>query len=302
MEEGDKSAEIFLAGAVMVDALLEAYQKGDTQKLISLLEDQALAASRVADQDAFHKAYAQLASFYGGMPFSSEAVSKASTTKSKTTKRTTRATAAAMPQATSQRPLITALHLLSLLTRQDVAAFHTCLESLPQALLSTPEVTWAAQLEQHITEGSYQEVHALLSSPPSTTSPDAFRALAQQVSASIQREIADCVGSAYTSLPMVNLAALLMMPDGSKQAIRALCDERGWQLDAANGRVLFKPSGGGAPTASRLAGTNNAEAMAVDQEDMSALPGADSEAYGGDARRAMLSQTLGYARELESIV
>ncbi|ORY83764.1 COP9 signalosome [Protomyces lactucae-debilis] len=290
----------------MASALLQAYEEGDTATLISLLEQEALSASQQADADAYSKAYAQLAPLYAATPYTASTTAATTAPATKGRKRTTRAAAAASipAQSGSQRPLITALHLLLLLTRQDIAAFHAALESLPQILLSTPEVAWAAQLEQNITEGSYQEVQTLLSSPPQTASPDAFRALAEQVSGSIRREIADCVGSAYESLPIVNLAALLMMPDGSKQAITALCEERGWQLDTGNGKVHFKQGGnvGTATSTTRLAGTNNVDAMAVDHEDEAGVSSAEMEAYGGDARRAMLSQTLGYARELESIV
>lgn len=254
----------------MVNALLSAYEQGDITKLTQLLEKAALSASDAGDIAQFDKSYQQLRPIYA-----------ADTSNRSTTTRTT-------SSSKKKKNVITALHLLMLLSESSVSQFHSEIESLSETTLASPEIQWVNHIEQGIMEGSYQEVRNLLSRPPD----QAFERWGTLMTESIRAEIAECSASAYASLPLVNLTTLLMLQNVKET--EQFAGERGWLIK--DGRVFFpkqqqQQQQDGHPTdqGSEAFGAE----MMVDSKDL---------ASAQSARELLIRQTLGYARELESIV
>lgn len=175
--------------------------------------------------------------------------------------------------------LIVALHLLILLSESNISQFHSELESLSTKTLQCEEIRWVRNVEQGIMEGSYQEVRKLLNHPPSNH----FSRWGTLMTESIRAEIAECSESAYESLPLVNLTTLLLLPN--VKATEAFAGERGWVVK--DGRVVFPKKDA---TVSSATGND----MQIDDEELDGT--AETE------REMLISQTLGYAKELESIV
>lgn len=232
----------------MVNALLSAYEKGDIKSLVKLLEKSAISASNDGNIEQFEKSYQQLRPLYSS---SSGA-------------------------AAQNKNVITALHLLMLLSESNISQFHSELESLSDETLKSAEIQWVNNVEQGIMEGSYQEVRNLLSKPPGK----AFDKWGSLMIGSIRAEIAECSASAYESLPLVNLTTLLMLKNVKET--QEFAGERGWLVK--DGRVVFPKKD---PNASTLMDSD----MQVDGQDTVE-----------SARELLITQTLGYARELESIV
>lgn len=60
--------------------------------------------------------------------------------------------------ASTQRPTLLSLSLLSLLSTSRISSFHTLLETLPPVTLEWPEVKEVVELERGLMEGSYNRV------------------------------------------------------------------------------------------------------------------------------------------------
>lgn len=235
----------------MANALLAAYQKGDTSALIKLLEESALAASDAGDIEQYSRGYSQLRPLY-----------------------------ASQSSISSQQHTIVALHLLILLSDSNISQYHSELESLPQSSADSTEVAWVRNVERGIMEGSYQEVRKLLDQSPSKH----FSRWETLMTESIRSDIADCSESAYESLPLMNLTTLLLF--GNVKETEQFAGERGWLVQ--NGRVVFPKKDASISSAQ---GTTE---MQIDGEELTGTL--------QNAREILISQTLGYARELETIV
>lgn len=186
---------------------------------------------------------------------------------------------ASTKSSTQHTNIIIALHLLILLSESNISQFHSELESLEETSLASKEVQWVRNVEQGIMEGSYQEVRKLLDTPPSKY----FARWGSLMTESIRSEIAECSASSYESLPLINLTTLLLLKN--VRETEAFAGERGWLVK--DGRVVFARK-------DATASLSNGEDMQIDGEDMPDT--------AGKARELLISQTLGYARELESIV
>ncbi|CCG81426.1 19S proteasome regulatory subunit Rpn125 / FY16936)) [Taphrina deformans PYCC 5710] len=180
---------------------------------------------------------------------------------------------------TSNQNTIIALHLLILLSESNISQFHSELESLPESSLESAEVQWVRSVEQGIMEGSYQEVRKLLDSPPSKH----FATWGSLMTESIRADIADCSASSYTSLPLVNLTTLLLLKNVKET--EQFAGERGWLVQ--NGRVIFPKK--------------DAQVTSATGGEME-IDGEETDGTAETARNLLITQTLGYARELESIV
>ena len=170
---------------------------------------------------------------------------------------------------TQNSKTIIALHLLILLSESSISQFHSELESLKSG---GKELEWVKSIEQGIMEGSYQEVRKLLASPPSKH----FERWGSLMTTSIRSDIAECSESSYVSLPLTNLTTLLLLQNVKET--EQFAGERGWVVK--DGRVHFSKSD-----------LTTSGTMPVDT-----LDGETNE------REMLISQTLSYARELESIV
>lgn len=181
--------------------------------------------------------------------------------------------------ATAKSHTIIALHLLILLSESNISQFHSELESLPLESLESPEVDWVRNVEQGIMEGSYQEVRKLLSHSPS----EHFSRWGTLMTESIRSAIADCSESAYESLPLVNLTTLLLLKNVKETERYA--GARGWLVK--DGRVKF-------PKKDAAVSSAQGGEMQIDGEELDGVL--------ETTREMLISQTLSYARELETIV
>ncbi|KAJ5623250.1 hypothetical protein N7490_011855 [Penicillium lividum] len=178
--------------------------------------------------------------------------------------------------STSQRSKITGLYLLLLLSSGDSANFHTVLEGLVEEaslkggrIEDDTYIKYPVELERNLMEGSYDKVWR------ETTServPDEdFGLFSNVLIGTIRSEIADCSEKAYPSLPISNAKNLLFLE--SEGAVIEFAQQRGWIL--RDGRIYFPVE---------------PEAATRSEKDILVASG------------TVIENTLGYARELETIV
>ncbi len=249
------------------------------------LETGALLSIRLQQPDAFTRYYQQLLPFYE-LPDSSY---QTSTNDLK-----------------SQRSKVTGLYLLLLLTKGDYAGFHTVLEGLEveqagkgKGLEGDEFISYPVKLERWLMEGSYDRVWAAtkrdgvpseefgvfseVSRPfknyyGAHTASKAFRSImgteadfsCQVLIGTIRDEIASCSEKAYPSLPIANAKNLLFLE--SEGSVVSFAHGRGWV--AKDGRIYFPQQ----------------------QDDMR------TEKEILVASGQVIENTIGYARELETIV
>lgn len=246
-----------------------------------VLELGAIASIRQTDAQVFTRYYQQLQPFYDlerhvGVPGHN---------------------AAEVDFSTSQRSKITGLYLLLLLSMGDSANFHTVLEGLvEEASLKGGRVEddtyikYPVELERNLMEGSYDKVWREtkservpsedfgLFSNVSGLSVDSLvlqkviltLTPVQVLIGTIRSEIADCSERAYPSLPISNAKNLLFLD--SEGAVIEFAQQRGWIV--RDGRIYFPVE----PGATRS------------EKDILVASG------------TVIENTLGYARELETIV
>ncbi|KAL5354288.1 regulatory particle non-ATPase [Pseudogymnoascus australis] len=172
--------------------------------------------------------------------------------------------------ADSQRAKITGLFLLLLLVKGDYAGFHTELEALEiqgadvegDAFLGYP-----VRLERWLMEGSYDQVWKAMRSREVPS--EEFGIFSEILIPRIRAEIASCSERAYPSLPVSSTKDLLFLD--SEGAVVQFAQSRGWVV--RDGRIYFP-------------------AQAV----------VKAEGEEREISHAAIENTLGYARELETIV
>lgn len=228
----------------------------------SILELGALFSIRTQDSDSFVRYYSQLQPFYD----------QPST------------------QPSNQRSKITGLYLMLLLSQGDYAGFHTVLEGLVEqsegrSLEDDAFINYPVELERSLMEGSYDKVWR---STKGEGVPSEEFGLFADVSLycphrnplshyiykvlihTIRAEIASCAQTSYASLPISNAKNLLFLD--SEGAVVEFAEQRGWSIQ--DGRIYFPDQA----------------AQRTGEKDILLTGG------------QVIENTLGYARELETIV
>ncbi|KAL1989480.1 hypothetical protein VTN49DRAFT_7291 [Thermomyces lanuginosus] len=238
-----------------------------------ILELGAITSIRLTDSEAFTRYYQQL------QPFYDHERHLASTGQTNVAK-------------SSQRSIITGLYLLLLLSSGDSAQFHTVLEGLiveasleGRRVEDDPYIKYPVELERSLMEGSYDKVWRATKSE--TVPTEDFGLFSNILVGTIRREIAECSENAYESLPISNAKNLLFLD--SEGAVVQFAQERGWTL--RDGRIYF-PSQAAAPPPPGAPGALAPEPAA--RGDKAFAPPLYSS--------AVIENTIGYARELETIV
>ncbi|KAF2147172.1 uncharacterized protein K452DRAFT_217955 [Aplosporella prunicola CBS 121167] len=182
----------------------------------------------------------------------------------------------ALPRAGGNASKITGLYLLLLLSQGDYAGFHTLLESLEVAsavagvrLEDDPFIQYPVRLEQALMEGSYDRVWGETKSE--RVPGDEFSVFSTVLINTIRSEIASCSEKAYHSIPITDAKSLLFLE--SEGAVIDFAQQRGWA--GKDGRIYFPQQ--------------ELEAQGA-EKDVMQLSG------------QVIQNTLGYARELETIV
>ncbi|KAL1793930.1 hypothetical protein ACET3X_007351 [Alternaria dauci] len=179
-----------------------------------------------------------------------------------------------LPKDGSNSSKVTGLYLLLLLSEGDYAGFHTLLETLEVAaaqagakLEADQFIQYPIRLEQALMEGSYDKVWVETKSE--RVPGEEFALFTEILIGTIRKEIASCSERAYPSIPISDAKSLLFLD--SEGSVVNFANECGWVVK--DGRIYFPQQ---------------------EDEHMSRdiLVTSDQ----------VIENTLGYARELETIV
>ncbi|KAK8183118.1 SAC3/GANP/Nin1/mts3/eIF-3 p25 family-domain-containing protein [Phyllosticta capitalensis] len=184
----------------------------------------------------------------------------------------------ALAPAGSQRSKITGLYLLLLLSQGDYAGFHTVLEGLEvegekegRRLDEDAFVQYPVRLEQALMEGAYDRVWG--ETKGERVPSEEFGVFSQVLINTIRSEIASCSEKAYPSIPITDAKSLLFLE--SEGAVVEFAKQRGWACNGRDGRIYFP---------------QQELEQRVSERDVVQMSG------------TVIENTLGYARELETIV
>ncbi|KAF2012061.1 hypothetical protein BU24DRAFT_352730 [Aaosphaeria arxii CBS 175.79] len=179
-----------------------------------------------------------------------------------------------LPKEGGNSSKITGLYLLLLLSDGDYAGFHTLLETLEVAAAQTGKgleedafIQYPIRLEQALMEGSYDRVWGETKSE--RVPSEEFALFSDVLIGMIRKEIASCSEKAYPSIPVADAKSLLFLD--SEGSVVSFAQECGWIVK--DGRIYFP-----------------AQEDEYDSKDI--LVTSDQ----------VIEKTLGYARELETIV
>ncbi|CEQ43234.1 SPOSA6832_05145 [Sporobolomyces salmonicolor] len=242
-----------------------------------------------------------------------------------------------LPPSPHQAPLV-ALSLLRLLSQNRIAEFHTVLETLKAEVVESSEVAWVLQLERSLMEGAYSRVWALCRSSPAGTSTSTalplpeFAHFTPTLIATVRNEIAACDERAYESLPVRDAKTLLFFEREDEVVAFAKEVSCEWRIvpfpsDAGRRRTFERPAGSpGRSRAARLRTHGHLRSPPGQQRtwyldpstsllhfpssplhpSRRGLPATMATGFEGEDRELdrskVVTATLGYARELESIV
>ncbi|KAI1147034.1 SAC3/GANP/Nin1/mts3/eIF-3 p25 family-domain-containing protein [Nemania diffusa] len=171
------------------------------------------------------------------------------------------------------RNKVTGLYLLLLLTQGRYAEFHSELEALSTRARGSEEIErdrylgYPIKLERWLMEGSYDRVWKAMKSREVPS--EEYGVFSEILTSQIRSEIASSSERAYPSLPLSSTKSLLFLD--SEGAVVDFARHRGWVI--RDGQIFF-------PTAEGAEGGG-------DEKDISQM---------------VIENTLGYARELETIV
>jgi len=158
---------------------------------------------------------------------------------------------------------ILGLNLLSLLAQNRLAEFHTELELLPVDELKNVYIKHSISLEQFLMEGTFNKVFLSKGNVPAEN----YNFFIDILINTIRDEIASCAEKAYTQISVTEAAKMLMCE--SPKELESYITERGWVLQG--------------------------EFFLFAQEER-------KEELHFVRNNVLISQALGYARELEKIV
>ncbi|KAL7619947.1 regulatory particle non-ATPase [Parahypoxylon ruwenzoriense] len=181
----------------------------------------------------------------------------------------------------ADRNRVTGLYLLLLLTQGRYAEFHSELETLGTREAGAGDIErdrflgYPVKLERWLMEGSYDRVWKAMKSREVPS--EEYGVFSEILTSQIRSEIASSSERAYPSLPLSSTKSLLFLD--SEGAVVEFARQRGWAI--RDGHIYF-PSG-----ASAAAAEGGGAEEAEDEKEIS---------------RMVIENTLGYARELETIV
>ncbi|KAI1486389.1 26S proteasome non-ATPase regulatory subunit Rpn12 [Biscogniauxia mediterranea] len=186
---------------------------------------------------------------------------------------------------TAERNKVTGLYLLLLLTQGRYAEFHSELEALGTREGGAAGAGAAAdiegdrylgypiRLERWLMEGSYDRVWKAMKSREVPS--EEYGVFSEILTSQIRSEIASSSERAYPSLPLSSTKSLLFLD--SEGAVVDFARHRGWAI--RDGHIYF-------PNTAAAAATSEEDGAAEDKE----------------FSQMVIENTLGYARELETIV
>ncbi|GAA5957350.1 hypothetical protein JCM3765_000432 [Sporobolomyces pararoseus] len=207
----------------------------------------------------------------------------------------------------SQRDSITALNLLRLLSQNRIAEFHTVLETLEKEVVESKPVDWVLQLERSLMEGSYSKVWSLCRSTTSASASSSsslplseFSHFTSRLLETVRSEIAACDEKAYETLPLRDAKTLLFFEDENQ--VKEFAKSRNWFLSTSDNLLHF-PSSPLHPSRLPKQQPTNGVPQSMATGTAVGAQGEEEEEIGAELdRNKVVSATLLYAKELESIV
>lgn len=210
---------------------------------------------------------------------------------------------------------IMALYLLLLLSKNEIAEFHTELETLAtltdnsdapylEDLLEKNEyLRYPVYLERWLMEGSYHKVWKSITDFSLVPAPE-FGILAESLRYTVRDEIARSAEVAYESLPIANARHLLYLTSDD-ELISFAKSQPGWKINAIQKTVTFpsllaqQESEHSSIIPSTVKGSNpNDLSEEFDPTDDSAPFGNGKQGQS----EIVVAQCLDYAREIETII
>lgn len=184
------------------------HSKADLEGARTALEIGALAAVNLGKEAEFTRFVAQSRQFYGIQGLS----------------------------ASPHESKIVALYLLLLLSQNEIAQFHTELESLDFEVIENDKfLSFPIKLERWIMEGAYDRVWKAITNKDAVPSAE-FLCFADPLVFAIRGEIALCAEKAYTSLPLNNARHLLFF-DSDQGVVDFVHEQPGWEIQGE--RITF---------------------------------------------------------------
>ena len=182
---------------------------------------------------------------------------------------------------------ITALYLLLLLSKNEIAEFHTELESFGNltspdfSLTETdPFLRYSVLLERWLMEGSYDKVWKAITQPSQVPAPE-FAILAETLIFTVRDEIALSAEHAYTSLPIANARHVLFF-ENDRDVIEFAENQPGWSIQ--NGSIYFPSKQG------------------QQEEEQPTSTAATEASQPISTPEKIIANGLEYAREIETII
>lgn len=169
---------------------------------------------------------------------------------------------------------ILGLYLLLLVANNEIAEFHSELETLdnPEA---DQHLAYPIRLERWLMEGSYDKVWQSITQESEFPSPE-YAILAESLVATVRTEIALCSERAYASLPVANARHLLFFRT-DQEIIEFASQRENWTVK--NGRIYFP------------------QTAAEDVEHEDSLPH-----LGAVPAESVIAHSLNYAQKIETII
>ncbi|KAI1080302.1 SAC3/GANP/Nin1/mts3/eIF-3 p25 family-domain-containing protein [Whalleya microplaca] len=186
-----------------------------------------------------------------------------------------------------ERNKVTGLYLLLLLTQGRYAEFHSELEALgvregggTAAIENDRFLGYPVKLERWLMEGSYDRVWKSMKSREVPS--EEYGVFSEILTSQIRSEIASSSERAYPSLPLSSTKSLLFLD--SEGAVVDFARDRGWSI--RDGHIYFPSS------------TTTARGEGGEEGETSGGRGSGEK----EVSQMVIENTLGYARELETIV
>lgn len=187
--------------------------------------------------------------------------------------------------ASTNKAKITALYLLLLLSKNEIAEFHTELENFASAQAdfalteSDPYLRYSVLLERWLMEGSYDKVWKAITQSSQVPAPE-FAILAETLIFTVRDEIALSAEHAYTSLPIANARHLLFF-ESDKDVVEFAENQPNWTVK--HGAIYF-------PSKQNVEASSAGGAAAA------------ASAESGSTPERIIANGLDYAREIETII
>ncbi|GBG34708.1 26S proteasome non-ATPase regulatory subunit 8 [Hondaea fermentalgiana] len=133
----------------------------------------------------------------------------------------------------SRRAEMIGLELLVLLVQQELAEFHSLLELVSMKERNDKCITFVTELEQYLSEGSYNKVLGARKRTPCKT----YSSLLESLEETVREEIGSCIEVSYSSIS-ISAAQKLMNLSSQKALEDYMTSKDNWEVNGST--ITFK--------------------------------------------------------------